>query len=157
MSAHYVVSTSIVASRPILAVRARLTVAELPTQIPALLHRVYDAVAGQDLLDGQNVVVYRGLGPAFDVEIGVGLKRATGPWEGLAVTETPAGEAAHTTHWGEYSAIPRAHDAVFAWCIANERALAGPSWEVYGHWSDDPAGRRTDVYHLLNRETGNPP
>ena len=26
--------------------------------------------------------------------------------------------------------------------------LAGVSWEVYGDWDDDPAKRRTDIYHL---------
>jgi hypothetical protein len=31
--------------------------------------------------------------------------------------------------------------------------LAGPNWEVYGHWTDewnsDPAKIRTDVFYLL--------
>jgi hypothetical protein len=27
--------------------------------------------------------------------------------------------------------------------------LAGPCWELYGEWHDDPARRRTDMYHLL--------
>lgn len=65
------------------------------------------------------------------------------------VTQTPEGEAATTTHWGEYSGTHRAHQAVVAWCIANERALDGVSWEVYGRWTEDPAQRRTDVYYLL--------
>ena len=25
-----------------------------------------------------------------------------------------------------------------SWVRENGRRLAGPSWEVYGHWSDDP-------------------
>jgi effector-binding domain-containing protein len=149
MSRQYQVSTSTVAARPLLAVRARLGFEELPTQIPVLLKRVYDAAGGQDLLDGQNVVVYRGDPPGFDVEIGVGLKGRPEPREGLVVTATPAGEAAQTTHWGEYSELHRAHQTIIAWCVANERALAGVNWEVYGHWSEDPSKRRTDVYYLL--------
>ncbi len=27
--------------------------------------------------------------------------------------------------------------------------LAGPSWEVYGHWHEDPAQLKTDIYYLL--------
>ncbi|HEU5219916.1 MAG TPA: GyrI-like domain-containing protein [Gemmatimonadales bacterium] len=146
---HYGVSASMVEARPLLAVRARVSQQELAQQIPALLGRVYQGVPSRELLDGQNVVVYRGTAPLLDVEAGVGLRGTLTPPEGLVVTSTPAGEAAHSTHWGDYAGIGRAHQAVIAWCISNERALAGPSWEVYGHWSDDPAEVRTDVYYLL--------
>jgi hypothetical protein len=43
-----------------------------------------------------------------------------------------------------------AHDAIRQWCRDNERQIAGPNWEVYGHWSDDPDQRRTDVFYLLS-------
>jgi hypothetical protein len=46
-----------------------------------------------------------------------------------------------------------AHDAIHQWCKANGRTFAGPSWEVYGHWTDecnrDPSKIRTDIYYLL--------
>ena len=145
----YPVSVSLVAPRRLLAARDRLTIPELPIRIPALLHRVYEAAAGRKVLDGQNVVLYGGSLPVLDVTAGVGL---TGPFEpsgGLVLVETPAGEAAHAVHWGAYAGLSRAHQAVMAWCAANHRRLAGPSWEVYGHWSDDPATLRTDVYWLL--------
>ena len=32
---------------------------------------------------------------------------------------------------------------------AAARTLAAPSWEVYGHWHDDPAELRTEAYYLL--------
>jgi hypothetical protein len=32
---------------------------------------------------------------------------------------------------------------------ASGRALAGPRWEVYGDWRDDPAELETEVYYLL--------
>ena len=36
------------------------------------------------------------------------------------------------------------------WCSANNHRLAGPNWEVYGHWVDEwntnPSRIRTDVY-----------
>jgi len=30
--------------------------------------------------------------------------------------------------------------------------MAGPRWEVYGHWSDNPATRRTDIFYLLTED-----
>ena len=33
--------------------------------------------------------------------------------------------------------------------VEEQLLLAGPCWEVYGDWHDDPAKRRTDMYHLL--------
>ncbi len=147
MTQRYQVSTSIVSPRRLLAIRSRLRVEQLPIEIPAQLQRVYDA--GRAVLDGQNVVVYRGPGPVLDVEIGVGLTGPIDPPPGLVIAETPAGEAAHTTHWGEYSQIARANEAIIAWCMSNERGMGGASWEVYGHWNDDPALRRTDIYFLL--------
>jgi effector-binding domain-containing protein len=62
---------------------------------------------------------------------------------------TPHGVAAMTTHSGDYSRLGDANDAILAWCRANDRRRAGPSWEVYGHWHADPAQLRTDVYYLL--------
>ena len=36
------------------------------------------------------------------------------------------------------------------------RALAGPNWEIYGHWqedwNEDPAKIRTEVFYLLEGE-----
>ena len=35
--------------------------------------------------------------------------------------------------------------------FAAERGLelAGPRWEIYGHWREDPAEVETEVYYLL--------
>jgi hypothetical protein len=27
--------------------------------------------------------------------------------------------------------------------------MTGVDWEIYGHWDDDPAKLRTDVFYLL--------
>jgi hypothetical protein len=54
-----------------------------------------------------------------------------------------------TTHYGDYGRLGEANSAIHAWCRANQRPLAGPSWEVYGHWQEEPALLRTDVYYLL--------
>ena len=66
---------------------------------------------------------------------------------------TPAGAVAWTTHLGPYAGLGAAHDAVHRWSAANGRKLAGPRWEVYGHWQEEwsssPSRIRTDVYYLL--------
>ena len=56
-----------------------------------------------------------------------------------------------TTHVGDYGRLGEANAAILEWCRANGRKHAGPSWEVYGHWNDDPAKLRTEVYYLLER------
>lgn len=56
--------------------------------------------------------------------------------------------AAATTHWGDYR-LGEAHDAVVTWCRTTGHTLAGISWEVYGHWHDDPTKIRTDIFYLL--------
>jgi hypothetical protein len=42
--------------------------------------------------------------------------------------------------------------AMIRWCQANERVRAGPRWEVYGDWNDDPGLLRTAVYYLLGTQ-----
>jgi effector-binding domain-containing protein len=67
---------------------------------------------------------------------------------------TPAGAVASATHFGPYGGLGAAHDAVRTWCRENHHQLAGPSWEIYGHWqpewNDDPSRIRTDVFYLLS-------
>jgi len=68
-------------------------------------------------------------------------------------SQTPAGPAVTTAHWGDYSEMAGAYAALERWCVANGRRQTGTSWEVYGDWADDPRQRRTDIYLLLTRGT----
>jgi effector-binding domain-containing protein len=54
-----------------------------------------------------------------------------------------------TIHHGSYAGLGAVNAAIRAWCLANGRTYSGPSWEVYGHWHEDPAQLRTEVYYLL--------
>ncbi|HEX4962175.1 MAG TPA: hypothetical protein VF173_15170 [Thermoanaerobaculia bacterium] len=54
-----------------------------------------------------------------------------------------------TVHYGPYERLGGAHDAVRHWCAEHKLALAGPLWELYGHWEEDPAKLRTDVFYLV--------
>jgi effector-binding domain-containing protein len=60
---------------------------------------------------------------------------------------------ATTTHHGPYGRLNEAHDGIRSWCHENGYTLAGPNWEVYGHWQDDwnsdPSRIRTDVFYLV--------
>lgn len=115
------------------------------------LDQVYAAgKAGQVALDGQNIFIYRAATPTeLTVDFCVGVKA---PFEAVGAVqplETPAGNAAMTTHRGDYAGLGDANAAIIEWCRANDRRRAGPSWEVYGHWDPDPSKLRTDVYWLL--------
>jgi len=140
-----------VGARPIAAVRARMPIVDVPRRFGPLLSQVYEAArTGAITLDGLNVFVYRDAADGqVDVEFGVGVAGPFAALGSVVYSETPTGEAVTTTHWGEYSDLGRSYDALKAWCVEHGRRLAGPRWERYGHHSDDPATRRTDVYCLL--------
>ncbi|MEO7456736.1 MAG: GyrI-like domain-containing protein [Gemmatimonadaceae bacterium] len=137
----------------IAAVHARVPVAAVSATFRRYLDQVYEAAKrGAVKLDGQNVFVYRDIperpGDA-DVAFGVGV---TAPFTTVGAVEPtllPEGDVATATHWGSYAQLGAAHDAVIAWCREHGHRLAGQRWEVYGHWTDDEAQLRTDVFHLL--------
>jgi effector-binding domain-containing protein len=147
----YSISLQRVAPRPLAVVRERMPVSEVPARFRPLLDQVYAAAKeGRIALDGQNVFVYhfRSSG-AIDIDFGVGTKTPFDPIGRVQYSETPGGDVATTTHWGDYSGLRSAHQAVVAWCRSEGLTLAGTYWEVYGHWHDDPSQRRTDVYQLI--------
>jgi effector-binding domain-containing protein len=100
--------------------------------------------------EGSNVFLY------FDkddngmpVEAGVTV---TAPFESdgkVVCSAIPGGTVATVVHIGPYEKLPEAHSALRDWCKDNRRRWAGPAWEIYGHWNDDPNKLRTDVFYLL--------
>jgi effector-binding domain-containing protein len=147
----YTVSLEHVEPRPFAAVRGRMPVRDVPSSFRVYLDQVYAAARdGSIALDGQNIFVYR-YGPSntADIEFGVGVRQPFTSIGRVEYSHVPGGDVATTTHWGDYSLLGAAHKAVVDWCAAERRALAGVSWEVYGHWENDPAKRRTDIYQLL--------
>ena len=149
----YSISVQRVTPRRLAMVRERMPLREVPSRFRPLLDQVYAVAKGGVIaLDGQNVFVYHA-GPydIADVEFGVGVENAFAPIGRAQYSEVPGGDVATTTHWGDYGALGAAHEAVVAWCRSEHLTLAGISWEVYGHWHDDPSKRRTDIYQLLKR------
>ena len=137
--------------RVLAAVRAVTTPGQLSTDIIRLLDQVWPLLREQGTRTGHNVVIYHA-GEPGQLTIDAGVEVFTGFTERGAVRSitTPAGEAAMTAHYGEYSLMGGAYAALDQWCAANGRQRAGVNWEVYGDWDDDPAKRRTDVYKLLS-------
>ena len=138
--------------RAIAAVRARLNIRHVPASFTTYLNQVYTAARnGAIQLDGQNIFVYRGgaSGEDADVDFGVGVRSPFESHGAVTYCELPTGEVAAATHWGDYANLDVAHSAIIAWCRTNGREPTGVRWEVYGHWTDDPTHRRTDVYYEL--------
>ena len=149
----YSVSLRTAAPRMIAAVHARVPRSSVATVFRRYLDQVYAAArVGAVHLDGQNVFVYRGVPDApneLDVAFGVGVTAPFTATGAVEPTPVPVGDVATTTHWGRYAGLGAAHAAIAEWCRTNGRSKAGPSWEVYGHWTDDEAQLRTDVFYLL--------
>jgi effector-binding domain-containing protein len=128
---------------------------EFPSLWASMLDEVYAVVkrsaadrAGPGEGRWQNIMLYRDDVP--NVEVGV---LASGPFSdvGNVISSVlPAGVAAAATHRGPYSGLDSAHRAVRDWCAAHGRQLAGPRWEVYGHWREGPSELETEVYYLLS-------
>jgi effector-binding domain-containing protein len=148
----YRVSLQRAAPRTIAAVHARLPLRRVPAEFKRYLDQVYAARSAGLQLDGQNIFVYRdapGQAGDVDAEFGVGLRASFVAIGAVRPVDLPFGEVAATTHWGTYTKLGAAHDAVITWCRTHSHALAGPRWEVYGHYTGVEAEQRTDIYYLL--------
>lgn len=130
------------------------TWAEFPNLWRELLDEVYRFVRSRPhLATGdagqmwQNVMLYRDDRPC--VEVGVLVAGPFEPEGRVTASELPGGEVATATHQGDYSRLGATHDAVRAQMAVRGREPAGPRWEIYGHWRDDPSELLTEVFWLL--------
>jgi hypothetical protein len=138
--------------RPLAVVRRRARPQDLASVVPDACGTVWGVVRAQQIPGaGRHVAVY--LDDVINLEIGVELDAPFGGHGEVFGSETPAGTVATTTHNGPYQLLHHAHEAIRQWCARNGHALAGPNWEIYGHWKDewntDPAKITTDVVYLL--------
>lgn len=150
-SAPYDVREVIVIARPVAGVQAQIPRGRVAQELGRHLDQVYAAArAGAAHLHGQNIFIYRATtADQLTVDFCVGV---TAPFTAVGAVvplETPHGVAAMTTHYGDYARLGETNASILAWCRANDRLRAGPSWEVYGHWHAEPARLRTEIYHLL--------
>jgi effector-binding domain-containing protein len=138
--------------RTIASVRRRSSGDQLATVVPAACGYVWTFIKAAGIANpGRHIAVYReGKADRIDVEIGVEIPAPfTGDGD-VSCSATPDGPAATTVHVGPYDRLGEAHDAILRWCRDHHRNLAGPNWEIYGHWDDDPSKVQTEVFYLLS-------
>jgi effector-binding domain-containing protein len=140
--------------RPTAVVAQTTTWEEFPRLWRPLLDEVYAFVRLRpDLATGhggelwQNVMLYKDDRPS--VEVGVLVSRAFEPVGRVIASELPGGEVATAIHRGDYARLGATHDAVRDELAGHGRELAGPGWEVYGHWRENPSELETEVFWLL--------
>ena len=138
-------------SVPLVVVRRQASASELSRVVPECCGLVWNAVRAQQARAGRHVAIY--WDGSIRLEVGVELQGAFAERGEVVRSATPAGLVATTTCFGPYSGLGAAHDAIRRWCEAGDHPLAGPNWEIYGHWQPewdaDPSRIRTDVYYLL--------
>ena len=148
----YDVRVEQVPSRPLAVVKRRTAPHELSKVVPDACGLVWNVLRAQQLPGaGRHVAVY--LDDQINLEVGVELDAPfVGSGEVIG-SATPAGLVAATVHYGPYGLLHGAHDAIHAWCASNGHKLAGPRWEIYGHWqpewNSDPSQICTEVCYLL--------
>jgi effector-binding domain-containing protein len=147
-----------VPSTPLAVIRRQASAAELSKIVPEYCGLVWTAVQAQRTKAGRHVAIY--WNGDIRLEVGVELE---GPFEErppVILSATPGGPAAVVTHFGPYNRLGAAHDAIRQWCDAGGHQIAGPSWEIYGHWRDEwntnPSLIRTDVFYQIARSAGSP-
>jgi hypothetical protein len=138
-------------SVPLAVIRRQAQASELSRVVPECCGLVWEAVRAQQAKGGAS---HRALlGCQHPPRGRRRAVRAFTPQGDVVLSATPAGVVASATYFGPYGGLGAAHEAVRRWCEDHQRGLAGPSWEIYGHWQDDwnanPSRIRTDVYYLL--------
>src|SRR5262249_13096672 len=126
--------------------------AELSKVVPEACGTVWNALRAQKIAGaGRHVALY--LDCEINLEVGVELDAPFAGCGEVVPSTLPTGPVATAVHFGPYGQLGAAHQAIHQWCAQQGHSLAGPSWEIYGHWlpewDDDPAKIRTDVYYLL--------
>jgi effector-binding domain-containing protein len=150
--AFYAVQLQRLDSVPLAVIRRQASASELARVVPECCGLVWNAARAQQTPAGRHVAVY--WDGSIRLEVGVELMGPFAERGDVVRSATPAGAVASATHFGPYGGLGAAHDAVRAWCRDNNHQLAGPKWEIYGHWQRewdaDPSRIRTDVYYLVD-------
>lgn len=150
----YTVHLQELASIPVAVIRRQVRAAELSKVVPECCGLVWNELRTQHVSAGRHVAIYWN----GDIRLEVGVELGAPFTETAAVVRsaTPGGRVAFVSHTGPYHRLGAAHDAIQHWCAANGHRLAGPSWEIYGHWqpewNDDPELIRTDVFYQIAPE-----
>jgi effector-binding domain-containing protein len=153
----YEVRLEQLSSRPLAVVRRRASLQQLAKVVPDACGMVWSVVRAQKIVGaGRHVALY--FDDKINLEVGVELDSPFAGYGEVVGSATPAGTVATTVHFGPYDQLHQAHKAICQWCANHDYTLAGPNWEIYGHWKDEwnsaPAKIRTDVFYLLKTDPG---
>src|SRR5581483_4874232 len=148
------VRTIAVESVPLAVIKRQVQRAELARVVPECCGLVWNAVRTQGARGGRHVALY--WDEDIHLEVGVELLGPFADRENVVRSATPAGTVATATLLGPYAGLGAAHTTVRRWCRENGHRLAGPNWEIYGHWDEawntEPSRIRTDIFYLLTEE-----
>jgi len=148
----YVVQHERLESVHLAVIRRQALASELARLVPECCGLVWNAVRAQRVKAGRHVVLY--WDSSIRLEVGVELFGSFAEHGDVVRSATPAGEVASVTHFGPYAGLGSAHQAIRQWSKDHNHGLAGPNWEIYGHWepgwTSDPSRIRTDVFYLLS-------
>jgi effector-binding domain-containing protein len=150
----YKIDIEIASPLTLAAVRATVPASGIATAWKPALDRVWVFLRTNSVSNsGLNVFVYHHperSGEAMNIDFGVQVSSRFDDGAGdVKCVETPAGEVAKTVHIGPYNRLGDAHAAIHQWCKTNQRSIAAASWEVYGHWNNDPQKLETTIRYLL--------
>jgi effector-binding domain-containing protein len=144
----HVIRIENVMAQPLAIVRRRAAQTDLKTVIPAACGDVWNRAKAHAVdRPGRLVALY--LDDVMNIEVGVEVSDAFAGFEDLPRSATPDGRVATATHIGGYERLHDTHVAIHTYCKDHGHRFAGPSWEVYGHATGDPAHLRTDIFYLL--------
>ena len=144
-------------SSPLAVVRRRAGSHELARVVPDACGTVWGALKAQKIEGaGRHVALY--LDGEINLEVGVELDAPFAGCGEVVRSSTPGGAVATAMHLGPYARLHEAHEAITKWCANRGYPLAGPRWEIYGHWREgwnlDPSGIETEVFYLLSPDAG---
>jgi effector-binding domain-containing protein len=148
----HVVTLNHESGQPLTVVRRLASRQQLSTVVPAACGTVWNVIRSQQVPGaGRHVALY--WDDRINLEVGVELSAPFSGHGEVVPSATPAGLVASTTHYGPYGELHLAHAAIHRWCAGQGHRLAGPSWEIYGHWQDewnnDPSKICTQVCYLV--------
>lgn len=136
-------------------VRRQVSRGELIAAVRDGCGRAWAFARRHNLQAGRNVAVYWDAG--IRLEAGVELPTTFAEAEGIVRSATPPGLTAFVAHVGPYEHLG-AHAAIRDWCSIQGHRLAGPNWEIYGHWqsewNNDPSRIRTDIFYQVTPVAG---
>lgn len=117
---------------PVAVIRRQARQNDLPRLVPELCGEVWKLLRGQQIQGDRNVAIY--WDRSIRLEAGVECRHPFREDAGMVRSYLPGGKVLVAPHLGPYSSLHRAHEAATAWAGRNRLELAGPCWELYGHW-----------------------